>query len=131
MDSILRFRRLSTKMVGILIIRSKYITSLLTNLVSGGCSMNESCGDCVYFEDRRCIDKVAFCAMLHGPSSVCCLEFEPRNKEIRVNNFNNKFCVDCAHYEDILGISICSRAHRPGIACPAFRISSEALEITA
>ena len=92
--------------------------------------MNESCRDCVNFEDRRCIDKVAFCAMLHGPSSVCCLEFEPRNMEIQVNNFNNKFCVDCTHYEDILGISICSRAHRPGIACPAFRRKSEAIEIT-
>jgi hypothetical protein len=59
--------------------------------------------------------------MLHGPSSVCCLEFEPRNGKIDEINFENKFCIDCAHYENILGISICSRAHRPGIACPAFR----------
>jgi len=90
--------------------------------------MNESCRDCVNFEDRRCIDKVAFCAMFHGPSSVCCLEFEQGSRKIDVNNFNNRFCVDCAHYEDILGISICSRAHRPGIACSAFRRKSESLE---
>jgi hypothetical protein len=92
--------------------------------------MNESCRDCVYFEDRRCIDKVAFCAMLHGPSSVCCQEFKPRKERNDEINFNNKFCVDCAHYENILGISICSRAHMPGIACPAFRRKIDAMEIT-
>ena len=91
--------------------------------------MNDSCKDCVYFEDRRCIDKLAFCAMLHGPSSVCCQEFKPRNGKIDEIDFNHRFCVDCTHYEDILGISICSRAHRPGIACPAFR-RNEAMEIT-
>jgi len=90
--------------------------------------MNESCRDCVHFEDRRCIDKVAFCAMLHGPASVCCLEFKPRNGEIDEINLNDRFCVDCAHYEDILGISICSRAHKSGIACPAFRRKIEGKE---
>jgi len=90
--------------------------------------MNESCRDCVNFEDRRCIDKVSFCAMLHGPSSVCCPEFKPSDRKID-DNFNRRFCVDCVHYEDILGISICSKAHRPGISCPAFRRKSGALEI--
>jgi hypothetical protein len=103
---------------------------LITNEILRYCLMNEACRDCVDFEDRRCIDKVAFCAMLHGPSSVCCQEFKPRNGKIDANNLNRRFCVDCAHYEDILGISICSKAHRPGIACPAFRRKSEALEIT-
>lgn len=92
--------------------------------------MNENCRDCVHFEDRRCIDKVAFCAMLHGPALVCCLEFEPRYGEIDEINLNNRFCVECTHYEDILGISICSRAHKPGIACPAFRRKNESMEIT-
>ena len=92
--------------------------------------MNENCRNCVHFEDRRCIDKVAFCAMLHGPALVCCLEFEPRYGEIDEINLNNRFCVECAHYEDILGISICSRAHKPGIACPAFRRKNESMEIT-
>ncbi len=90
--------------------------------------MNESCRDCVNFEDHRCIDKVAFCAMHHGPS-VCCQEFKPRDG-IDPDNLYHRFCVDCSHYEDILGISICSRAHRPGIACPAFRRKSEAIGAT-
>jgi len=91
--------------------------------------MNDSCRDCVNFEDRRCIDKVALCAMHYGPS-VCCAEFKPRDGKIDENNFYRRFCVDCAHFEDILGIVICTRAHRPGIACPAFRSKSEAMEIT-
>ena len=46
----------------------------------GGKMEIESCRDCANFEDRRNIEKVAICAMHHGPS-VCCPEFRPRNRK--------------------------------------------------
>ncbi len=91
---------------------------------------NESCRDCMNFEDRRDIEKVALCANHHGPS-VCCPEFKPRNKEIDETKSYNRFCLNCANFEYIDGIPICARDHRPGIACAAFRKRSEAVEITA
>lgn len=85
---------------------------------------NYSCRDCVNFEDRRCIEGVALCAMHHGPS-VCCLEFKPRDKTIDTNNSYALFCLNCSNYENIDGVSICARDHRPGIACAAFRKKGE------
>lgn len=88
--------------------------------------MNESCGDCIYFEDKRCTDKVAFCAMTKGPSSECCQEFKPVNGK----KSGERFCVDCAHFERVLGLSFCDVAHKSGIACPAFRRKSGIAEIS-
>jgi hypothetical protein len=38
--------------------------------------------------------------------------------------------VDCAHFETVLGFSFCDVAHKPGIACPAFRKKSGIAEVT-
>jgi hypothetical protein len=91
--------------------------------------LNASCSDCVYFEDQQCIDKVAFCAMTRGPSSDCCQEFKPLNPK-KDGGLGNRFCVDCTHFERILGFSFCSVAHKPGIACPAFRKKRGVAEVT-
>ncbi len=80
----------------------------------------ESCRDCANFEDRRDKERVAICAMHHGPS-VCCPEFKPRNRKNDENNLYNRFCLKCTNFENINGIPICARHHRPGIACGAFK----------
>jgi hypothetical protein len=80
----------------------------------------ESCRDCANFEDRRDLENVAICAMHHGPS-VSCPEFKPKEKEIDENKLYNKFCLDCANFENVEGIPICAKDHRPGIACKGFR----------
>jgi len=80
----------------------------------------ESCRDCANFEDRRDKEKVAICAMHHGPS-VCCPEFKPRNRRTDENNLYNRFCLKCTNFENLYGIPICARHHRPGIACGAFK----------
>jgi hypothetical protein len=80
----------------------------------------ESCRDCANFEDRRDIERVAICAMHHGPS-VCCPEFKPRNRKTDAKKLYDRFCLKCANFENIDGIPICSKDHRPGIACGAFK----------
>ena len=80
----------------------------------------ESCRDCANFEDRRDIERVALCAMHHGPS-MCCPEFKPRNRKAKANNLYNTFCLKCANFENVDGIPICAKDHRPGIACGAFK----------
>jgi hypothetical protein len=90
---------------------------------------NDSCRDCENFEDRRCIEGVALCAMHHGPS-VCCPEFKPSDKRIHPDNSYDRFCLNCANYENVDGTSICARDHRPGIACAAFRSKSEVIVVT-
>ena len=80
----------------------------------------ESCRDCANFEDRRDIERVAICAMHHGPS-VCCPEFKPRNRKTDPNRLYDRFCSKCVNFEDVEGIPICANDHRPGIACGAFR----------
>jgi hypothetical protein len=80
----------------------------------------ESCRDCANFEDRRDKERVAICAMHHGPS-VCCPEFEPRNRKTDANRLYNRFCLKCANFENVDGIPVCAKDHRPGIACGAFR----------
>jgi hypothetical protein len=82
-------------------------------------NMNQSCQECTYFEKQACAGKVSFSAMLHGPSPANCQEFEPLDKAQK--SYNSQFCTDCLHFENMLGWAICSRAHRPGIACPAFK----------
>ena len=86
----------------------------------------ESCGDCANIEDRRDIDRVALCALHHGPS-VCCQEFKPRGVEIDPNDSHDKFCVNCANFEEIDGTPICAREHRPGVACNGFNGDAEKL----
>lgn len=80
--------------------------------------MSESCRECAYFENKECIDKVSFTAKLNGPSAEGCREFEPKNSQ---KTPGSVFCVDCIHFENMLGLTICSRAHKHGIACPAFK----------
>jgi hypothetical protein len=80
----------------------------------------ESCRDCVNFEDRRDIDKVAICALHSGPH-VCCEEFKPREQRKNPYNLYNRLCVECANFEDINGIPVCARIHSPGIACGGFK----------
>ena len=65
----------------------------------------ESCRDCANFEDRRDLENVAICAMHHGPS-VSCPEFKPKEKEIDENKLYNKFCLDCANFENV---DLCQR----------------------
>ena len=90
----------------------------------------ESCKDCLNLEDRRDVDRVALCALHHGPS-VSCQEFKPRNRNIKGKRLRDKFCVNCANYEDIDGVSICAKDHRPGIACGGFnrkeKLTAEAI----
>jgi hypothetical protein len=90
--------------------------------------MSESCQECAYFESKECMDKVAFTAKLNGPSAGGCSEFEPKNNQ---KTSKNTFCIDCIHFENMLGWTICSRAHKHGIACPAFKrkAAEEKLEL--
>lgn len=80
----------------------------------------ESCKDCLNLEDRRDIDRVAICALHHGPQ-MSCQEFKPKNENIDANDSNDRFCVNCANFEEIEGVCICARDHRPGTACGGFR----------
>jgi hypothetical protein len=80
----------------------------------------QSCRDCANFEDRRDIERVAICAMHHGPS-VCCPEFKPRNRKTDPNKLYGRFCLKCANFENVDGVPICAKDHRPGVACGAFR----------
>jgi hypothetical protein len=64
--------------------------------------------------------------MTKGPSSECCQEFKP----ITGKKEAGMFCVDCAHFEKVFGLSFCDVAHKPGIACPAFRRKSSVAEVT-
>ena len=79
----------------------------------------ESCRDCANLEDRRDIDKVALCALHHGPS-VCCQEFKPKKAELELPQSHEMFCVNCVNFEEIDGVPICARDHRPGRACGGF-----------
>jgi hypothetical protein len=58
--------------------------------------------------------------MHHGPS-VCCPEFKPRNRKTDAGKLYDRFCIKCANFENVEGIPICAKDHRPGIACGAFR----------
>ena len=80
----------------------------------------ESCRDCLNLEDRRSIDKVALCAMHHGPS-VCCQEFKPKPEISDPDAPYERFCVNCVNFENVEDIPVCARDHRPGIACGAFK----------
>ena len=84
----------------------------------------ESCKDCLNLEDRRDVDRVALCALHHGPS-VSCQEFKPRSRRVKANKSQDKFCVNCANYEEINGNSFCAKDHRPGIACGGFNRKEE------
>jgi hypothetical protein len=87
------------------------------------------CRNCANFEDRRDIDRVALCALHHGPS-VCCQEFTPRDENVSSNQLYDRFCLNCANFEEIDGIPVCARHHRPGIACGGFTRKTETIEIT-
>ncbi len=87
-----------------------------------------SCRDCANFEDRRCKEGIALCAMHHGPS-VSCPEFKPRNGKKLSQESNDMFCLNCANYENVGGIPICARDHRPGVACAAFRATKVELTV--
>ena len=75
-------------------------------------------------DDRRDIDKVALCAMHHGPS-VCCQEFKPKNRTVDPTQPQERFCVNCANFEEVDGVPLCARDHRPGVACSGFNSKIE------
>ncbi len=79
-----------------------------------------SCRDCANFEDRRDIDKVALCALPNGPH-VCCEEFKLREDSRNPDTLYNRFCIDCANFEEVNGISICAKHHSPGVSCDGFK----------
>ena len=88
----------------------------------------ESCRDCANLDDRRNLDKVALCALHHGPS-VSCPEFKPKNESVDITLLYEQFCVNCANFEEVDGIPLCGRDHRPGIACGGFNPKIEQPEI--
>jgi hypothetical protein len=57
--------------------------------------------------------------MHHGPS-VCCQEFKPKNENVDPTRLYERFCVNCANFEEVDGVPLCARHHRPGIACSGF-----------
>jgi hypothetical protein len=90
----------------------------------------DSCKDCLNLEDRRDIDRIAICALHHGPA-VSCPEFKPKNKNVNIAISHDRFCVNCANFEEVEGICICAREHRPGIACDGFNKKEEVVAETA
>jgi hypothetical protein len=67
--------------------------------------------------------------MHHGPS-VCCQEFKLKNDHVDVNNFYERFCLNCANYDEVGRVPVCARDHRPGRACGAFRSRIERAHAT-
>ncbi len=80
----------------------------------------QSCRDCANLEDRRDKEGVALCAMHHGPE-VSCSEFKPKDQSVDPDNIHERFCLNCANFDEIAGIPLCARDHRPGCACGAFK----------
>ncbi len=80
----------------------------------------QSCRDCANLEDRRDKEGVALCAMHHGPE-VSCSEFKPKDESVDPDNIHERFCLNCANFDEIAGIPLCARDHRPGCACGAFK----------
>ena len=87
------------------------------------------CRDCANFEYRRDIDGYALCAKNLGPY-VCCEEFEPKHESINANRLYNRFCVECANFEDVNGVPLCAKNHTPGVACDGFKSRFEKLNVT-
>lgn len=77
------------------------------------------CKDCYYFEDRRDIDGTVLCAKNHIPG-VWCEDFKPRDESINENRLYNRFCSECAYFEDVNGTPVCAKNHTPGVACEDF-----------
>jgi hypothetical protein len=62
---------------------------------------------------------------------VCCQEFTPRNENVNPENMHERFCLNCANFDEVNGIPVCARDHRPGRACGAFRRKEEEVEVAA
>ena len=73
------------------------------------------CRDCMYFEERRGIDKVVLCEK-NQISEVCCSEIEFRDKDLNDETLYN-FCLECMNFENVVGIPRCIKYHSPRIAC--------------
>jgi hypothetical protein len=58
---------------------------------------------------------------LHNGPHVCCEEFKPRDESKNPDNLYNRFCVECANFEEVNGIPICAKHHSPGVACDGFK----------
>ncbi|MBT0159833.1 hypothetical protein G4O51_07590 [Candidatus Bathyarchaeota archaeon A05DMB-2] len=67
--------------------------------------------------------------MHHGPSA-CCQEFTPKNSSVNPDNVHERFCLNCANYDEIEGVQVCARDHRPGRACGAFKKQNELMVTT-
>jgi hypothetical protein len=61
---------------------------------------------------------------------VSCPEFKPRNGNVDINKSNDRFCVNCANFEEVEGICICARDHRPGVACGGFNRREEVAAVS-
>ena len=89
---------------------------------------SESYKDCANLEDRRDIDRVALCALHHGPS-VGCPEFNARSGNVNAKDSHENFCMNCASFEEIGGVAICAREHRPWVACAGFDSKAELVTV--
>lgn len=61
--------------------------------------------------------------------SVCCPEFEPKSAKVNPENWHERFCLNCANYEEIGKIPVCAKDHRPGTACFSFRSKEKMLTV--
>ncbi len=87
------------------------------------------CRDCANFEFRRDIDGVALCAKNRRPY-VCCEEFSVAHESTNPDRLYNRFCAECANFEDFNGIALCTKNHTPGVACDEFKSRFEKLFVT-
>jgi hypothetical protein len=50
---------------------------------------------------------------------------------VNPDNVHERFCLNCANYDEIEGVPVCARDHRPGRACGAFKSKTEKIAATA
>ncbi len=87
------------------------------------------CRDCANYEERRDIDGVPLCSENIGPY-VSCDEFEPHSEALNSSKLYNKFCIECASFDEVAGVPLCSRNRSPGVACHLFQSRFEELKVT-
>jgi len=87
-----------------------------------------SCRDCSNFEERRDIDNAVLCQKNRRPY-VCCEDFKPRDESITENRLYQRFCLDCANFEDVNQTPLCAKNRIPGVACEEFTDRYEKLKV--
>jgi hypothetical protein len=43
-----------------------------------------------------------------------------QNENVDTAILYERFCVNCANFEEVDGVPLCARHHRPGVACSGF-----------